>query len=372
MGDYCIFVSETTCKMELYEYARPEVMSGKKILYLHGFASSGATGTARTLRVLLPQTEVLSPDIPEDPHVAVDYLKDLCSREKPDLVIGTSMGGMYASLLRGYDRILNNPAFQLADTLLKNYGLGRHEYFNPRQDGATSILMTKGLLEAFRDVSSHCFDGIPEIDPRYPTPGNWTDEQNRVYGLFGIHDTLVHTYDLFASRFPNAIRFDGEHHVDDKALLHSVLPIIQRIDDRQEGRSRKVIFIQWENTLADLRNNLPRGMAPEDFTPENSAVKAFRELSRRYDVYVVACPSYNHPSLWPDPVRWAEKWLGVEAWGHVIQTEWPQLLLGDYFIVRNPEHYRLEDFMGTVLQLGGDTFRTWEDILAFYATLGGQ
>ena len=358
--------------MELYGYARPEVMAGKKIIYLHGFASSGQTGTARTLRVLLPQTEVLSPDIPEDPYVAEAFLKEYCAAQQPDLVIGTSMGGMFAELMREYDRILINPAFQLADTLLKNIGLGRHEYQNPRQDGATSILVTKGLLEAFREVTSHCFEGIPEIDPRYPTPGIWSEEQRRGYGLFGIHDAWVHTFDLFASRYPYALRYDGEHRMNDKGMLHTVLPLIQRIDDKQEGRVHKVIFIQWEDTLADVRNNLPKGLLPEDFIPENSAVKALRELYRKYDVYIVAHPPYNYPSQWADPVRWAEKWLGVEAWGRVIQTEWPQLLLGDYFIVRSPGRYRLSDFMGTVLDLGGDTFRTWEDILSFFATLGGQ
>ena len=358
--------------MELYEYARPELMSGKKILYLHGFASSGQTGTARILRTLLPHADILSPDIPEDPHEAVRFLTALCAQEQPDLIIGSSMGGMYAELLRGYDRILINPAFELADTLRKNMGLGRHDYQNPRQDGATSILVTKGLLEDFRDVSSHCFEGVPEIDPDFPAPGSGTAEQQRVFGLFGTRDTLVDTFGLFAAHYPNAIRFDGEHRVHDSAILHSVLPVIQRIDDAREGRTRKVIFIQWEDTLADVRHGRSRGLGPQEFEPENSAVKAIRELARSYDVYVTACPPYNAPGRWADPVRWIQQRIGVEAWGKVILTEWPQLLLGDYFIARDPQRYRLKEFMGTVLELGGDTFRTWEDILAFYATLGGQ
>ena len=57
--------------MELYEYAQPEVMAGKKILYLHGFASSGQSGSVRTLRLLLPQTEIIAPDIPEKPQEAL-------------------------------------------------------------------------------------------------------------------------------------------------------------------------------------------------------------------------------------------------------------------------------------------------------------
>ena len=67
-----------------------------KIIYFHGFASSGATGTAETLRRLLPEVEVISPDIPIDPTEALPYLRNLCEQEKPDLIIGTSMGAMYA------------------------------------------------------------------------------------------------------------------------------------------------------------------------------------------------------------------------------------------------------------------------------------
>ncbi len=44
--------------MELYEYARPALMAGKKILYVHGFASSGQNGSVKTLRLLMPQAEV--------------------------------------------------------------------------------------------------------------------------------------------------------------------------------------------------------------------------------------------------------------------------------------------------------------------------
>ena len=62
-----------------------------KILYFHGFASSGATGTAEFLRKLMPEVEVVSPDIPVDPVEALPYLKQLCEQEKPDLIIGTSM-----------------------------------------------------------------------------------------------------------------------------------------------------------------------------------------------------------------------------------------------------------------------------------------
>ena len=72
----------------------PALMAGKKILYLHGFASSGATGSVGTLRLLMPECQVIAPDLPVEPSDVMNMLTALVASEKPDLVIGTSMGGM--------------------------------------------------------------------------------------------------------------------------------------------------------------------------------------------------------------------------------------------------------------------------------------
>ena len=47
--------------------------------------------------------------MPLHPAEAMDLLHHTCETENPDLIIGTSMGGMYAEMLYGYDRILVNP-----------------------------------------------------------------------------------------------------------------------------------------------------------------------------------------------------------------------------------------------------------------------
>lgn len=86
----------------------------KKLIYFHGFGSSGEGGTVKTLRELLPDWIVLAPDIPVDPKDALPFLKDLCQTEQPDIVVGTSMGGMYAQQMRGFKRICVNPAFYMS------------------------------------------------------------------------------------------------------------------------------------------------------------------------------------------------------------------------------------------------------------------
>lgn len=340
--------------MELYEYARPDLMNGKKILYCHGFASSGQSGTVKTLKLLLPKAEIIAPDIPVEPSEAMFLLRQICKNEKPDLIIGTSMGGMYAELMNGFDRILVNPAFQLADTILKNNGLGRQEWHNPRKNGESSFLVTKGLLEKFRECSSHCFE-------------NCVEDKYRVYGLFGIHDELVHTLDLFESYYPYAIRFDGPHSLNDSTVLHALLPIVQMIDDKQESTFRDTIFFNLDNTLVDNKYN----KLSQETEPAQGAVKAFCKLSETYNCFILASPRYNDPEEWAEVLKWTERHFGVPAWNRVIMSNRQDVLMGDYLIDRNPERPN-EIFAGGRIEFGSELYRSWEDVLTYFQRLKGQ
>ena len=99
----------------------PELMKGKKILYVHGFGSSGQSGTVTRIREVLPNATVVAPDLPVEPTEAMTLLRQVCDKEKPDLIIGTSMGGMYTEMLRGYDRIMVNPALEMGETSLPRH-----------------------------------------------------------------------------------------------------------------------------------------------------------------------------------------------------------------------------------------------------------
>lgn len=187
-----------------------------KILYFHGFASSGATGTAEYLRKLLPEVEVLSPDIPVDPQDALPYLKDLCNQERPDLIIGTSMGAMYAQQMFGFKKICVNPAFNMSTTS-KVLKTGDYKFLNGRKDNQTTFRITKEIIQHFNMMERQQFKGITDFD------------RDNTYGLFGIHDTTVNTYDLFKKYYKNAARFDGEHHLNEKALKTAVIPLVLKI-----------------------------------------------------------------------------------------------------------------------------------------------
>lgn len=331
-----------------YAIQFPEIMKGKKILYVHGFSSSGQSGTVIKIREMLPGATVAAPDLPLHPSEAIELLHRTCETENPDLIIGTSMGGMYAEMLYGYDRILVNPAFQMGDTMLKHGMLGKNTFLNPRQDGVQEFIVTKALVEEYKEITAKCFAGVTGEESR-----------NRVYGLFGDEDPVVHTRDLFSQHYRNAISFHGEHRMNDKILLHSVLPVVQWIDDRQEHRERPIIYVSID-TLRDARGN-----------QMSSAMKAFRYLFEHYAMYIVApSPAYDSEYI-AEVMRWAEDVVNVPAWQHLVFTNRKDLIYGDYLIDPSDE-YGAADFMGTLIKFGSETFKTWEEIIEFFSRLGGQ
>ncbi len=317
----------------------PDMMAGKTVLYCHGFASSGQSGTVARLRQVMPNAKVIAPDLPVHPQEAIDLLHHVCQQEQPDLIIGTSMGGMYAEQLYGFDRICVNPAMEMGETMKAHGMTGTQQFQNPRLDGVQEFYVDKNLVKEYKEQSEHRFEGTTD------------QERKRVYGLFGDEDTTVNTFDMFHEVYPHALHFHGEHRMNDRSFMHSVVPVIRWIDDQQEHRERPIIYIGVE-TLADAWQK-----------PASSMQKAIRLLIEHYQVYFVApCSQYD------ETTAWLTEYINVPAWRHTIFTHRRDLLYGDYLISLAKEG----DTMATLLEYGSDTFKTWEDIIEYFSRLGGQ
>ena len=325
----------------------PDLMSGKKILYVHGFASSGQSGTVGRLRTVFPNATVISPDLPIHPEEAFTLLHQVCDDEHPDLIIGTSMGGMYTEQLYGYDRICVNPAFRIADTMQEHGLTGKQQFQNPRLDGVQEFYVDKPLMKEYRAITEKNFAHADD-----------ESEQQRVFGLFGDKDELVHTRDLFRSYYAQDIPFDGEHRMNDHSFMHSVVPVIRWISDRQEQRQRPIIYIGIESlTHCTLQKE-------RELKPLPSCQKAVRLLIERYEVFFVSPSPYG--GGWEE--AWLTEYIGVPSWHHTIFTHRRDLLYGDYLITKKKE----DDTMATLLHFGSDTFKTWDDIIEYFSRLGGQ
>ncbi len=201
-------------------YYNTNVYPMKKILYIHGFASAGSTGSATQMRNhLYPKgVQVVSPDVPVSPAEAIVFLRKLVETEQPDLIVATSMGAMYAEQLKGIRRILVNPSFHMA-RLLTFRGLGRREFRNKRQDGATVFKVDKQMIQEFQQVEKESFKDID------------AQEKQLVWGLFGTQDKLVNCQKDFIKHYGKERMqlFEGEHFLNDKVLSKVVMPLVEAI-----------------------------------------------------------------------------------------------------------------------------------------------
>ena len=196
-----------------------------KILYLHGFASSGASGTVELLRREFwhnrsagDRLKVVAPDIPVDPLEALPKLRALVEQEDPILIIGSSMGAMYAQQLRGVMRICVNPSFGISK-LYSLLHVGKYKWLSRRQDGASEFHVYKETIEHFAAMEAHQFDGITDAD------------RALCFGFFADADEIAPgNRPLFERHYPGQSReFRGGHRLNDDTVKNVLIPFIREL-----------------------------------------------------------------------------------------------------------------------------------------------
>lgn len=185
--------------------------------------SSGQSTTAQRLRRSLPKQEVISPDIPVQPELAIQSLKRLAGFLSPDdIIIGTSLGGLYAQLFRGFRRILINPSFHTSRHLEEKVGT-RQPFHNKREDGAADYEISEKLVKKFKAMEQKQFD------PRFGIIGKRKDSPEQVQAFFGTRDTVVNCKDEYLEHYSRYQDFDGEHRLDPDTTLKLIIPAIHEL-----------------------------------------------------------------------------------------------------------------------------------------------
>lgn len=91
-----------------------------KILYIHGFASCGKGNKSTLLKSHFGSESVLAPDLPPSPIDAIEMIEGILETNAIDLLVGSSLGGFYATYLAEKYRmkaVLINPSTQPWETL---------------------------------------------------------------------------------------------------------------------------------------------------------------------------------------------------------------------------------------------------------------
>lgn len=191
----------------------------KKILFLHGFFASGQCVPALALRESFEErAEVITPDLPMHPKEAVEFIRELIDREKPDLLVGNSCGAFYAQMLApivGIPALLGNPHFQMT-TFLKQR-IGKHQYKSPRKDGRQDFTINEALIEEFAEQEAIQFNFC---NPYY---------KDRIWGLFGEQDTLAHFEPLFLEHYNQSYHFPGGHTPTAEEVRTWYIPLAEKM-----------------------------------------------------------------------------------------------------------------------------------------------
>lgn len=148
------------------------------IMYIHGFRS-GANGSKREelQRQFGDRFRVITPEVDADPEKALAIINSLIDQERPQIIIGTSLGGWMAVMCDSRDAqiVIVNPSVDPALTLGRWVGQ-QLPYFCPRLDGVQTYTLTQEVLDKYR---------------RYDFPDKLTRISNRVHALCSSNDELI-------------------------------------------------------------------------------------------------------------------------------------------------------------------------------------
>ena len=223
--------------------------------------------TADYLRMKLPGIEVISPDIPLDPKLALRELNKLCHDVNPDVIIGTSMGAMYAQQMHGFCKILVNPAFHVSQIMRQNMGINK--FTNPRKDGETEFKITGCLCDDYEIMEMYQFYGITAYDKAH------------TYAFFGTEDTLVNGYEEYLKYYSNATQYPGGHSLLQKWVKAYVLPCIQKLLE-EEPDMIIADFVQMNDNEIAFLNKKPIQQANEFTTIDIQGHELLEENYCRY------------------------------------------------------------------------------------------
>ena len=146
-------------------------------IYVHGLASGANAATGKILSKRFSNFNWITTDFGEDLVANVRQLNECVKEHKPQLIVGTSMGGLTLLYADAPDavKIAINPALSISDCVRNTIGLGRHNYFCKRLDGTTEFELTEEMCKGYETY----------IAAHKPSLGKSS------YAVFAIHDELL-------------------------------------------------------------------------------------------------------------------------------------------------------------------------------------
>lgn len=192
----------------------------KKIFYVHGLGSSANSSTYKYLKENLKEYNVIAYDIPSNPFEATNFLLKTLREEKPDLVVGSSLGGFYAMCLKSTKLLLINPAMRADEDIANAIGKGIYKYSSHRADNEEEYVIDDDFIDDLYSLR-HFF---------YDYTYDYGECSYETYALFGTNDELFSHIEDYKKLFnEKQMRLIPTGHHLHKDELHYIVDYIQEI-----------------------------------------------------------------------------------------------------------------------------------------------
>ena len=143
---------------------------------------------------------------------------------------------------------------------------------------------------------------------------------------------------------------------------------------------KKILYIDMDNVLVNFASAFPKLSSeilteydsrlddiPDIFSlmePMPGAVEAFKELSEKFDTYILSTSPWANPSAWSDKLIWVKNYLGPSANKRLILSHHKNLNAGD-FLIDDRTKNGVNEFKGEHLHFGTPKFPDWNAVLAY-------
>lgn len=194
------------------------------MMYLHGFMSGANGAKQRQLQKLFKgRYRVIAPELDADPDHSLDVINKTIEAERPEIIIGTSLGGWMAveSESGDADIVIVNPV-TCPEIQLKHWVGDERTYFCKRLDGVQTYTLTDETLNKYT---------------KYSVMRDITLKRDRIFALCSTADELLGTshVDVLKDILPQSqlmIVDDFGHQCKDAGMNHLYNLIEQTINNR--------------------------------------------------------------------------------------------------------------------------------------------
>lgn len=150
----------------------------KKMIYVHGFMSGANGAKQKQLQKMFERRyEVIAPELDGNPDKSLTILNEVIEKEKPEVIIGTSLGGWMTVMCESGEAklIVVNPCTYPTDEL-DQFKDTPQKYFCKRLDGAKTYILTQETLDLYK---------------KYDFEKTVAKKVNRIWALCSTADELL-------------------------------------------------------------------------------------------------------------------------------------------------------------------------------------